>query len=152
MDFLLWATRTMHLFAVVLWLGSLLYMAVLVFPGWRAQDPTAHTIAPQLALFVPFQWMSLMTILVSGTGMMLFDPRFVFFSYADWWSTALGFKQVFFVAIVVFSFGCARMASNAVSDKNNAEAKELYCARLILFFRINLFFGIVSLLLAASMS
>jgi uncharacterized membrane protein len=152
MDFLLWATRVMHLFGVVLWLGATLYLAALVIPRVRSNTGLNMEVLLQLRLFMPFQWMGIATILVSGIGLMLFDPRFVFFLYPDWWSMALGLKQVSFLLICFLTVGYARMAANFRNERMEEQLRVLFLARLTQFNKSNVALGIISLLLAASMA
>jgi uncharacterized membrane protein len=151
MDFLLWAIRAVHLFGVVVWLGALLYLSAIVLPRWGQDGGSGAGVLAQLGLFLPFQWMGLVTVLVSGTILMLFNPRFVFFSYPEWWSVALGLKQAAFLLMCLFSFGYARMAANLRAGTAEEPIATQYRMRLVQFNRLNVALGIVSLLLAASM-
>ena len=114
MDFLLWTVRSLHLFAIVVWIGGLLFQAAVVIPVARAEktDVSSFTLHCHRR-FIPFLWMSLWTVLVTGIALMLFNPRYVFFSYEDWWSFVLALKQVVFVGMAVVSLGQVRMFRRA---------------------------------------
>jgi uncharacterized membrane protein len=157
MDFLLWAARGLHVFGVVVWLGGLTYQAAVTSPVARFEHTefgpeTRHFIRR----FVPFVWLCVWTILITGVGLMLFNPRFVFFQYQDRWSIALGLKQLIFVLMVVFSFGYARMVARMEELLSATDARPLddiipYHQRVMQFGKINVGLGIVALLLAAAM-
>ena len=157
MDFLLWSARSLHVFGVVVWLGGLLYQAVVIFPVARVEHTEFEPVTRQfLRRFVPFVWLCVWTILITGIGLMLFDPRFVFFQFQDRWSVALGLKQLTFAVMVVFSFGYARMISRLEGLMSAADARPLddiipYHQRVMQFGKINVGLGIAALLLAAAM-
>jgi uncharacterized membrane protein len=151
MDMLLWAVRVSHIFAVVVWLGALLYQSAVVLPLWTPGDPTStKMVLASLRRFLPFQWMGLTTVLVTGICLMMFSTRFIFFSYHDWWSVALGLKQVSFLLMTFFAFGLARMVQRHL-DPSPGIAGDLLRARIFQFNRNGVFFGIVATLLAVSM-
>ena len=156
MDFMLWSVRAMHLFSVILWLGGLLYQAVIVLPTLVA-GPREQSQIPlnQLKTFLPFTWMALVTVLVTGAGLMLFNPRFVFLSYDSWWSMALGIKQILFVVIAMLSLGSSRIVTHLIERKVTdvaPEEKAGLTARLQRLNRANIALGIGAVLLAASMN
>lgn len=152
---MLWAARAMHLFSVILWIGGLLYQTVIVFPGLTSGNPERVTMAlGQMSGFFPFIWMGLITVLVTGLGLMMFSPRFVFFSYSDWWSVALGIKQVLALLMVLFTFGYARMLarfSALVRAPDASSGQDPFLGRLLHFHRLNVVMGIIAILLSASM-
>jgi len=155
MDFMLWAVRTMHLFSIVLWLGGLLYQTVILHPllGTGGIERTPEVLQ-QLKSFLPFIWMSLATLLVTGVGLMLFSTRFLILEYPDWWSVALGLKQVVFLIISFVSFGSARMLTRAISSFDGSgwsEQGARFSMRVVHLNRTNVFLGIGAVLLAASM-
>jgi uncharacterized membrane protein len=155
MDFLLWTARSLHIFSVVVWFGGLMYQAVVMLPvakveGQELDNFTRHL----LRRFQPFVWMCVWTILITGVGLMLFDPRFVFFLYNDRWSVLLGVKQVVFAAMVFFSFGHARMLSRVddmlMNDESSESVKPSY-NQMLMLGKINVVLAIVALLLAAGL-
>ena len=155
MEFLLWATRSLHLFAVVVWLGGILYQAAVTFPvatasGEELKESTRH----QLRRFLPFIWFCVWTILVTGIGLMLFSPRFIWFSYADNWSVLLGAKQGVFVLMVFFSVGYVRMFSrldSVLMEGGDPSSVVVYYERMAQFTRMNVGLALLALLLASGM-
>ena len=126
-----------------------MYQTAVTLPVARAEGTeTAASTLHLLRRFQPFVWMCVWTILVTGIGLMLFNPRFVLFHYGDRWSVVLGLKQVAFLAMVFFSFGYARMLRLVVAS--NAEDREAAYRRMTQFGKINVGLGIVALLLAVS--
>ncbi len=159
MDFLLWVARSLHLFSVVVWLGGLMYQAVVTLPVARAEQNeldkyTLHI----LRRFIPFVWMCVWTILITGICLMLFNPRFILFEYHDRWSIVLGLKQLMFFLLVFFSFGYARMfarleESISSSTGNQVQADtSVYYQRLLQFGKINVGLGIAGVLITAAMN
>ena len=151
MDFLLWAARSLHLFAVVVWLGGLLYQAAVTLPVARVeQRELAESSLHLLRRFQPFVWMCVWTILVTGVALMLFNPRFVLFRYDDRWSVMLGLKQLTFVIMVFYSFGYARML-RMVDLSERAEERQMSYKRMLQFGKFNVALGIIAMLLAAGL-
>jgi uncharacterized membrane protein len=158
MDFVLWTARSIHLFCVVVWLGGLFYQAVVTFPVMKSENVEIGALTRHLLRrFVPFVWMCVWTILITGFGLMLFDPHFVFLEYRDQWSIMLGLKQFTFLLMVFFSFGYARMFSRLdalLSDRITKPPDDVihYYRRMLQFGRINVALGILALLLSAGLT
>ena len=154
MDFLIWATRTLHLFAVVVWVGGLMFQSAVIVAVARAEGmeltrQTVHVIGR----FLPFVWMSVWTVLVTGIVLMLFSPRFVLLEFHDRWSVLLLVKQLAFTLMVVFSIGTARMYYHVQELMRGAHEHESmpYYRRIVQFARINVALGIASVLAAVGM-
>ncbi|HLX12718.1 MAG TPA: hypothetical protein VKS81_07890 [Bacteroidota bacterium] len=146
----------MHIFGVVIWMGGLMFQGAVAGPIVQFEGPEARTIMRKInTRFVGFVWMSVWTILVTGVLMMLLSPHFIWFSYPDRWSVYLGLKQIIFVLMVFYSFGYARMLKYITSPASNGgydTKTDLYLQRLTQFRTINIFLGIVAILLAAGMA
>ena len=158
MEFLLWAARSLHIFGVVVWLGGLTYQSAVTLTAAKAEGAefspqTIHT----LRRFVPFVWMLVWTVLVTGLTLMLFSTRFVFFEFHDRWSVLLGLKQVTFLLMVLFSFGYARMFSrvdelmNSTTGQNPREVAFPFFQRMNQFGRIIIALGMIELMLASAL-
>jgi len=149
---MIWAVRVSHIFAVIVWLGTLLYQAAVVLPLWTTGDQDRSDLVHLfLVRSLPFLWMGLTTALVTGICLMLFSTRFVFFSYHDWWSVALGLKQIFFVVMGIFSIGLIRMV-RAFRELRVSNDEEVLRLRILQLNRNSVLLGIVALLLAVSMN
>lgn len=156
MDFLLWTARALHVFGVVVWFGGLMYQAVVTHPVARVEqkeldDFTRHFIRR----FLPFVWMCVWTVLITGVALMLFNPRFVFIHYGDRWSVLLGLKQLVFLVMMFFSFGYARMFSRVDHMLAESESKERvipFFNQMVMFGKINVALAILALLLAAGLN
>ena len=104
--------------------------------------------------FIGFVWMSAWTIFITGLILMLLNPRFVWFHYQDQWSFLLAAKEIIFVLMVFYAFGYARMLSDpetSLPDGGHKEKAELRMHRLGQFRKMNIFLGIVALLLSLAM-
>lgn len=155
MDYLLWAARCLHIFSVVVWFGGLTYQAVVTLPVAKVEQKELDEFTRQsIRRFQPFVWMCVWTILITGVGLMLFNPRFVFYQYNDRWSVLLGLKQVIFLVMVFFSFGYARMFSRVdemLAQKGPKERAMPFYNQMLMFGKINVALAIVALLLAAGL-
>jgi uncharacterized membrane protein len=147
MDILLFACRGLHVFGVVIWCGGLMYEGVVIIPERGVGK------FERLRRFVPFVWMSAWTILITGTALMLFSPRFVFLHYDDAWSVILGLKQMTFLLMVFFAFGTSRMLSR-LNQLGNGEPdasapEQLLVHRALQFHRMNVALAITGILLGS---
>lgn len=157
MDFLLWAARCLHIFGVVVWLGGLTYQSAVTLAVAKAEGAefSPHMIHA-LRRFLPFVWMLVWTVLVTGVTLTLFSTRFVFFEFQDKWSVLLGLKQITFLLMVFFSFGYARMFArvdeliNSTEEQSRADAFSFY-KRMNQFGRITIALGILGLMLASGL-
>lgn len=156
MNFLLWTTLSLHIFSVVVWLGGLLYQAVVTFPVAKVEQKEFDPFVLHLVKrFQPFVWMCVWTILVTGVVLMLFSPRFVFFQYPDRWSVILGLKQLIFGLMVFFSFGYARMfrmIEKVTAGNQQPASPHPFYNQMIVFGKINVGLAIIALLLAAALN
>ncbi len=136
-----------------------MYQAVVIFPVAKdAQHEFGKDTLHLLQGFLPFVWMCVWTVLLTGVALMLFNPRFIFFDYNDRWSIILGLKQLVFLLMVFFSFGYARMLASlnrVLIDEGQkqppGQAVGPYYRRMLQFSRINVVLGIIAILLASAL-
>ncbi|MBI5472420.1 MAG: hypothetical protein HY961_08760 [Ignavibacteriae bacterium] len=156
MEFLLWAARSLHIFGIVVWFGGLLYQSAVLVPVLRVEGKELSDLHRHfIRRYQPFVWMSASTVFVTGVALMLFNPRFVFFQFADRWSLVLGLKQVMFVVMMFFSVGSARMFSRVdemVMKGETAERVAPFFRQLELFGKLSVVLALVSLGLAAALT
>ena len=129
---------------------SAVAMPIIQFEGEQAQAAMKKI----NKRFVGFVWMSVWTILVTGTILMMLNPHFLWFQYHDRWSVLLGLKQLIFVLMTIYAFGYARMLTYLESPSSNGgfdDRTEMYRHRIQQFRKISIFLGITALLLAAGM-
>ncbi|MFN0156985.1 MAG: hypothetical protein ACKVRP_02810 [Bacteroidota bacterium] len=150
MDFLLWATKSLHFFSMVVWLGGLMYQAVVTVPGLVAEETRDAGMAFMLR-FLPYLWMCVWTMAVTGVALMLFSPRFIFFDYGDSWSVILGAKQAVFLLMLFFSFGYARMLKRSAELKGTAD-EQAFRERMVQFNRINVGLAVIAVLLGSALN
>lgn len=148
---MIWITRSLHLFGIIVWLGGLLFQAVVLMPGIRTEKAVAPGTLSLLNRFVPFIWMSVWTIVVTGVALMLFDPRFIFFSFENRWSIILAIKEAVFLLMIFFSIGYGRMITRAADEVNVEGSSSPYLERALQFNRMNVGLGIVAIILAAAL-
>jgi uncharacterized membrane protein len=153
MDFLLWTVRGIHVFALVIWLGGFLYESAVVLQS--SQVDQSGSLAGQLRefrRFVPFVWMSLWTLLVTGIALMLFSPRFVFFQLDDLWSVFLVLKQVGLVLLLILSFGYSRMCTRAAEALGgSSDQATAFMTRIHSIRKAMMVLGILTILFASGM-
>jgi len=143
-----------HLFAVVVWFGGLMYQAAVTLPITHNSDGTISPVLRNLLRrFLPFIWMCVWTILVTGIGLLLFDPRYVFFRFDTEWSVLLTIKQMLFLIMIFFSYGYSRMFKRLDialdGDSAHPDDAKIFFLRMNQFGRINVGLAIVVMLVAA---
>ena len=156
MDFLLWVCRCLLVFGIVVWLGGLMFQSAALGPVVNAEGKDVQlAVRKAVKRFTGMMWMSMWTVFITGTLMMLFNPRFLWFQYKDTWSTMLLVKQGIFVLMVFYGLGFARMLRYLESPSSNGgydEKVQLYKHRLQQFRTISVALGIAGLLAAAGMT
>ena len=131
-----------------------MYQAAVTLPITHNSEGTISPVLRNLLRrFLPFIWMCVWTILVTGFGLLLFDPRYVFFRFDSEWAVLLAIKQVLFLTMIFFSFGYSRMFKrlDVALDADSAhqdDAKRFFF-RMNQFGRINVGLAILILLVAA---
>lgn len=150
MDFVIWASRVMHVLGSIVWIGGLVFQNVVSMPVLRYegadQSPTTVKIGTR---FVGFVWICAWTMSVTGLILMLLDPRFIWFQYSNQWSVLLGFKQLLFVLLVFYAFGIARLLGRLESADETTRLLIIY--RLRQFRTMSILFGLCAAVLAVSM-
>jgi uncharacterized membrane protein len=149
-EFVVWASRVMHVAAAMVWIGGLVFQNAVMMPVVRHEGEEASRVSIILGKrFAGFAWMCAWTMLVTGAILMLLDPRFVWFEYRTGWSVLLGFKQLMFVLLVFYAFGVARLLGRLESA--DAQTGVLILHRLRQFRTISVLLGLCAMVLAVSM-
>lgn len=146
----------MHVFSVIVWFGGLMYQAVVLHPVASVEQKMIDTTTLHfIRRFLPFVWMSVWTLCITGIALMLFSPRFVLFQFDDGWSVLLAAKQILFLIMMFFSIGYARMFQRVheLVQKGERDAQVMtYFDQMIRFGKVNVALAICALLLAVGMN
>jgi uncharacterized membrane protein len=153
MDFLLWAALSLHLFSVVVWLGSLSFMSATVYPVLDVENKSISPFAAHLhRRGLPFLWLSVWSIGITGVALAIFSPLLLYDrTVALLWSP-LGIKVYLYSGIVLLSLRL-RTAYRGVYGTGIAGdetgTRVVTYKRLVKTIRLNILLGIGALLLAA---
>ena len=158
MEFMIWATRGIHAFSVVVWLGGLLYMGGVLYPVFRHERMTVTPLYVHIERrFMGFVWMSIWTVAITGILLMLFSPKFQFGAYDGTWEILLLIKQCIFIAMVIVAISSGKIVRKmesilALSPASSAEDKILIQHdRILVRRRLNIIFGLMALLISTRM-
>ena len=158
MEFMMWATRSIHVFSAVVWLGGLLYMGGILYPVFRYE---AMTTSPQYVRlekrFTGFVWMCVWTTAITGVFLMLFSPRFIFGQYRVEWDYLLLLKECIYLLMVGVAISgtsiVKRMESMVASSPADGTQQDLMLQhqKILKRRRTNLALGIIVLLVSTRM-
>lgn len=141
--------------SVIVWLGGMIFETAVAIPALRGEGDEARAALRVLnRRFITVMWLSMWTMLVTGFLLMIRDPRFFWFSYDDRWNLLLGLKQIIFILIAAAAFSYVRMIRYLDSPTSNGgfnERAEIYRRRVGQYRAVNLFLGLVAVLLAIAM-
>jgi len=158
MEFMIWATRSIHAFSVVVWLGGLLYMGGVLYPVFRHERMTVSPLYVQIERrFMGFVWMSIWTTAITGILLMLFSPKFKFGSYHAQWDILLLVKQIIFAAMVIVAISSGKIVRKmesilAMTPNSSLENRiSFHHDRILVRRRLNIVFGLVALLISIRM-
>jgi len=158
MEFMIWATRSIHAFSIVVWLGGLLYMGGILYPVFRHERMTVTPLYVQIERrFMGFVWMSVWTTAITGILLMLFSPKFQFGSYQAPWEILLLLKQIIFVAMVIAAISTGKIVRKmesilAMTPTSSLEDRiSFHHDRILVRRRLNIIFGLVALLISTRM-
>lgn len=144
---MLWAALSLHLFSVVIWLGSLCYMSAILIPVLEAEgkadsDLTDHFYRRGL----PFLWLSMWSLGITGVALYVFTPEFFYGRNSEEWFTPVHAKIFLFGITIGLSL---RLRSIYRRSRIDGVIRKTVYHRMARTIRIMIFFGISALLLAA---
>jgi uncharacterized membrane protein len=158
MEFMIWATRSVHVFSAVVWLGGLLYMGGVLYPVFRHERMTATVLYVGIERrFMGFVWMCVWTTAITGVLLMLFSPKFQFGSYRTIWEYLFLLKQIIYLTMVVVAILSGKIVKKMVSISASASAPGLELQlsaeheKMLVRRRLNIVFGLVVLLISTRM-
>ncbi len=158
MEFMMWATRSMHIFSAVVWLGGLLYMGGILYPVFRYEELTTSLQYIRIERrFTGFVWMCVWTTAITGVLLMLFSPRFVFGQYRGEWDYLLLAKECLYVLMIGVAISGTRIVKKmesivAVAPADGArDDLMMQHQKMLKRRRTNLALGIITLLVSTRM-
>jgi len=147
--------RSLHILAAVIWLGGMLFQAVILVPVFKDErENSKATLRKINRRFSAFAWLCILTMASTGIVLMLRNPNFAPFRYRDAWSIILGFKQLIFILMVLYAYGYTQMLKYLDSPSSNGgfnERAEIFRHRVDQFQLISILLGTLAVILAASM-
>ncbi len=147
MEFMLWAALSLHIFSVVVWLGSLCFLSAILYPVLEVEKQSGSDLTVHIhRRMMPFLWLSLWTIGITGAALYIFTPEFLYERDMNEWLVPVHGKIVLFIFIVIFSMRVRRLFAMYRVRAGERPAHLRTMARAI---RVTILFGILSLLLAA---
>ena len=159
MEFMLWATRSIHVFAAVVWLGGLLYMGGVLYPVMQHEKTIASGQYVRMERrFAGFVWMSIWTVGITGAFLTIFTPRLVTGAFRSAWDFAFYLKLLLYVVMVSVAFRSTSIITKMESLLRSASEEELETRlgaqhrTLLRRRRINLSLGLIILLISTSLA
>jgi uncharacterized membrane protein len=146
----------MHVFGIVVLLGGILFQSAISQPVARVEN--AEKLQWSLHLerrFIPFIWMALWSIGISGVILQLLHPDFLWFNVTTRWQLLLLLKQLTFMLLVFFSYGYVRifrlLENEIAHSERNEDAVEILLDKKNNFRKISVYLSLAAILLAAGM-
>ena len=153
LNFLLWVSRAVHVFGLLLWVGGLLYQeAVFLQTNDRAKNEVFSgflTSGVRLSTLVGIACVGL-----TGIILMTSSPRFTGFQINDNWSLFLALKEIIFVGMLLLSLSYASMVRYLAKPASNGgydQRAQSYRHRIHLFRRLCIVLGFAAVLLSSGM-
>ena len=158
MEFMIWATRSIHVFSVVVWLGGLLYMGGVLYPVFRYERLIVTPLYVRIERrFMGFVWMSIWTAAITGMLLMLFSQKFQFGSYREPWDYLLLAKQIIFAGMVITSISIGKIVRKIESilvmtqTPSSEDRISFHHNRILIRRRLNIVLGLAALLISTRM-
>ncbi|MBS4029447.1 MAG: hypothetical protein KGZ58_12525 [Ignavibacteriales bacterium] len=156
MEFVLWASKSCHLFGIILLCGSYLFQSGILYPVAKVEGEEKSKLVLHLEKrFIPFIWLSLWMILLTGILLALLSPKFEWFLFSTTWQILLAFKELTFVFIFFFSIGYIRMfrllEKVIAANERDDFAVDVLFEKMKKFRTLNVYLSIIAMLLAAGM-
>jgi len=158
MEFMMWATRSMHIFSAVVWLGGLLYMGGILYPVFGYEKLTTSIQYVRIERrFSGFVWMCVWTSAITGVLLTLFSPRFIFGQYRGEWDYLLLAKELLYLCmtgVAVSGTGIVKrmeaIVSSAPTDGTRDDLVTQH-QKMLRTRRTSLALGIITLLVSTRM-
>ncbi len=147
MEFMLWAALSLHIFSVIIWLGSLCFLSAILYPVLEVESQGDSGLVEHIhRRMMPFLWLSLWTLGITGIALYIFSPEFIYTREKIEWFTPVHGKVVLFIFIVIFSM---RTRSLYMLYRGTKEKRVENLRAMGRAIRITILFGILSMLLSA---
>jgi uncharacterized membrane protein len=147
MEFMLWAALSLHLFAVIVWLGSLCFMSAVLYPVVEVENKSDSRLTEHIhKRLMPFLWLSLWTIGITGTFLYIFSYGVLFGAGELHVMIPVHGKIAIFIPIIIFSVRIRGLYARLGEPDGIQVIRVRNIARTV---RAAILFGIISLLLAA---
>lgn len=100
-----WASLYMHLFSAVAWLGGILFLTGVSRPIFEFYKGSQYQLQQELKeRFLGFSWMLAITTAVTGTIIILWSTRFLFFNFSSLWLVLAHLKILGFLLLAGATF------------------------------------------------
>jgi uncharacterized membrane protein len=100
-----WASLYMHLFSAVAWLGGILFLTGVSRPIFEYYKASQYQLQQELKeRFLGFSWMLAITTGVTGTIIILWSTRFLFFNFSSLWLVLAHLKILGFLLLTGATF------------------------------------------------
>lgn len=147
MEFMLWAALSLHIFSVVVWLGSLCFLSAILYPVLEVEKQSGSDLAEHIhRRLMPFLWLSLWTMGITGTALYIFIPDFLYGRESIELLVPVHGKIVTFIVIVILSM---RVRTVFALYRGRPAGRSEYIRVMGRTVRVTILFGILSLLFAA---
>jgi len=144
---MLWAALSLHIFSVIIWLGSLCFLSAILYPVLEVESQGDSGLVEHIhRRMMPFLWLSLWTLGITGIALYIFSPEFIYTREKIEWFTPVHGKVVLFIFIVIFSM---RTRSLYMLYRGTKEKRVENLRAMGRAIRITILFGILSMLLSA---
>ncbi len=134
-----WASLYMHLFSAVAWLGGILFLTGVSRPIFEYYGKELFDLQQQLKVrFLGFSWMLAITTAVTGTVIILWSTRFLFFNFSSLWLILAHLKILFFIILTALTFILRSSYKEIAGAREEKIAGEDLSPREIILWRIRM--------------